>query len=88
MAEVSQEFAGEVEGQRVDRFTLTNANGMRVEILPWGATIQSIWASDRDGQLANVALGFATLGDYIEKNIPFFGCVAHIIIPIDPTALR
>lgn len=76
MAEISQEFAGEVAGTPVDRFTLTNANGMRVDILPWGATLQAIWAPDRDGQLANVALGFATLADYVEKNIPFFGCVA------------
>lgn len=76
MAEVSREFVGEVEGQPVDRFTLTNANGMRVEILPWGATIQSIWAPDRAGSFANVALGFADLRDYIEKNVPFFGCVA------------
>lgn len=76
MSEVSQEFAGEVEGRAVDRFILTNDNAMRVEILPWGATIQSIWAPDRDGRFANVALGFSTLQDYIEKNVPFFGCVA------------
>ncbi len=76
MVTVSREHAGEVEGTRVDRFTLSNDGGMRVEILPWGATIQSIWVPDRQGQLANVALGFADLPTYIARNVPFFGCVA------------
>lgn len=76
MAEVTQEPAGEVEGTPVDRFTLTNSAGLCVEILPWGATIQSVWASDRDGVPGNVVLGFADLPAYIERNIPFFGCVA------------
>jgi aldose 1-epimerase len=76
VVEVSREEAGEVEGERVDRFTLVNANGLRVEILPWGATIQSIWAPDRHGRLENVALGFANLQDYVDGNEPFFGCIA------------
>lgn len=76
MAEVSREHAGEVEGQPVDCFTLANQNGLRVKILPWGATITSVWAPDRDGNLANIVLGFPDLHTYIERNLPFFGCVA------------
>jgi aldose 1-epimerase len=76
MATVSREFAGEVEGQTVDRFTLESGGGLRVEILPWGATIQSVWAPDRARELANVALGFAGLTGYVDGNLPFFGCVA------------
>jgi aldose 1-epimerase len=76
VAKVSREHAGKIDGERVERFTLTNDNGLRVEILPWGATIQSVWAPDRDGRLANVALGFAELATYVSRNEPFFGCVA------------
>jgi aldose 1-epimerase len=76
VAEVRHELAGEVEGRRVDRFTLSNERGLRVEILPWGATIQSVWAPDRAGTWANVALGFADLEAYATRNVPFFGCVA------------
>jgi aldose 1-epimerase len=76
MPEVRREHVGKVEGKPVERFILTNANGLRVEILPWGATIQSVWAPDRDGNVANVALGFADLESYVERNVPFFGCVA------------
>ena len=76
MSEVQRAFAGEVEGQAVDAFTLTNRAGMVVVILPWGATIQSVSVPDRDGQFTNVALGFSTLADYVTGNLPFFGCVA------------
>jgi aldose 1-epimerase len=76
VGEVRRELAGEVEGRRVDRFMLSNERGLRVEILPWGATIQSVWAPDREGAWANVALGFADLETYVAGNVPFFGCVA------------
>ena len=61
MAEVSREPVGEIAGQRVDRCTLANRHGLRVELLTYGATTRAVWAPDRDGELANVALGFADL---------------------------
>ena len=76
MVEVSREPFGEFEGQRVDRFTLANENGFRVELLSYGATIRAIWAADRDGQFANVTLGFADLAGYLQEPSPFFGCIA------------
>ena len=76
MVEVIQEAAGEIDGQPVSRFTLRNAQGVEVVILPWGAVIQSVRIPGRDGEFANVALGFADLATYVTGNIPFFGCVA------------
>jgi aldose 1-epimerase len=76
MAESSREPYGEFEGREVERFTLANGRGVRVEILPYGGIVRAIWLPDRDGQTANVALGFADLAGYVEKNEPFFGCVA------------
>ena len=76
MVEVIQEVAGEIDGQPVSRFTLRNAQGVEVVILPWGAVIQSVRIPDRNGQFANVVLGFADLATYVTGNIPFFGCVA------------
>jgi aldose 1-epimerase len=61
-------------GQRVDRYTLTNKNGMRVRIITFGGIIQTIEVPDRRGRLANVALGFDNLTDYVERN-PYFGCI-------------
>jgi aldose 1-epimerase len=65
---------GEVEGKPVERYTLTNANGMEVAILTYGGIIQSIRVPDRDGTMANVVLGFDNLDDYVAKS-PYFGAI-------------
>jgi len=51
------------------RYTLFNNRGMRVQIITYGATIQSIWVPGRGGT-ADVTLGFATLADYVKFNSP------------------
>jgi aldose 1-epimerase len=70
---VREAFGTTAEG-RVDRFTLTNGQGMRVRILTYGGIIQTIEVPDRRGRTANVALGFDNLTDYVERN-PYFGCI-------------
>jgi aldose 1-epimerase len=62
-------------GEKVFRYTLTNDHGMRVRIITYGGIVQSIEVPDRNGHRANVALGFATLDDYINKNSPYFGAI-------------
>src|SRR6266568_5308580 len=47
------------------RYTLTNCHGMQVRLLTYGAITQSIIVPDEHGHKANVALGFATLNDYV-----------------------
>lgn len=69
------EFGVTPAGETVERFVLTNANGISVALLSLGCIIQSIDIPDRDGALANVALGFGRFEDYLD-NHPFFGCVA------------
>jgi len=61
-------------GEKVFRYTLTNSRGMQVKILTYGGIVQSIEVPDRNGQKVNVALGFATLKDYLERS-PYFGCI-------------
>jgi aldose 1-epimerase len=62
--------------QRVDRYTLTNSSGMQVKIITYGGIVQSVRVPDRHGRMANVALGFATLDDYISTgNSPYFGAL-------------
>ena len=43
---------------------------MRVQILTYGATIQSIWVPGRNGRTADVVLGFKTLANYVKFNSP------------------
>lgn len=65
---------GAVEGEPVERHTLTNANGMEVAILTYGGIIQSIRVPDKNGTMADVVLGFDNIDDYVSKS-PYFGAI-------------
>ena len=73
-AGVASEPFGEVAGQAVERYTLTNASGMQISILTYGATVQSIMVPDREGNMENVALGFDNIEDY-DTISPYFGSI-------------
>ncbi len=60
------------DGREVQLFTLTNSHGNSVEMTNWGATIVTVNVPDRDGQLANVNLGFSELAGYLQRH-PFYG---------------
>jgi aldose 1-epimerase len=71
---ITREPFGDINGQTVERFTLTNDHGMSVSILTYGGIIQSLHVPDRHGQIANVALGCADLDTY-RQHSPYFGAV-------------
>ena len=48
--------------------SLTNANGMQVRILAYGAIVQSLTAPDRHGDCADVVLGYDTVDGYSGGN--------------------
>ena len=61
----------------IQEYTLKNKNGMEVRITNYGATITAIQVPDRDGNFADVALGYDSVEAYINAvNRPYFGCVA------------
>lgn len=68
-------FGKTPEGEKVELYTLTNKNGMRVSIATYGATVVDLVVPDRNGKLADVSLGFSTLKPYPTKS-PYFGCIA------------
>ena len=73
---VAKKAFGEMpDGSKVSEYVLTNAHGMQVSLLDYGATVKDIMAPDRNGAYANVSLGFGNLADYREKS-PYFGCTA------------
>ncbi len=71
---IVKESFGVAFDEDVDRYTLTNANGVEIKILTYGGIVQSIRVPDRNGDLGNVALGFATLDEYVAGS-PYFGCI-------------
>jgi aldose 1-epimerase len=56
--------------QTVFRYTMTNSNCMQVRVITYGATVQSISVPDRHGHVADIALGFKTLADYVNLASP------------------
>jgi aldose 1-epimerase len=67
-------FGTLADGTPVRLFTLSNRRGMAVKITEFGGIITEIWVPGRDGQAANVALGFGQLDEYV-KGHPFFGAI-------------
>lgn len=55
-------------------YTLTNKNGMKVEIINYGAIVVSLTAPDKNGKLEDVVLGFDNLQDYVKDN-SFIGAI-------------
>ena len=64
MAITTRPFGMTKAGQTVTEYTLTNHSGASIKIIDLGAILTSIIVPDRDGKLADVALGFDTLEPY------------------------
>src|SRR5438067_2524869 len=67
-----QTFGKTEEGQQVDLYTLTNKNGVEVAITNYGGTVVSWKVPDRNGQVADVVLGYDNVKDY-EAGKAYFG---------------
>ena len=67
-------FGKTAEGQKVEIYTLTNKNGMKVSLMTRGATVVNLYTPDRNGKLGDIALGFSSLDSYTDK-VPYFGAV-------------
>ncbi len=65
-------FGTTTDGTPVNAYTLENSAGMQVRRIEYGAAITSIRIPDRNGHLADVVLGFDSLGPY-ETRSPHFG---------------
>lgn len=57
--------------------TLENSNHMRVTLLSYGATIQSIVVPDRNGVLTDVLLGYETVKEYEENDGYLGACIGR-----------
>jgi aldose 1-epimerase len=63
---------GRAAGQAVEIYTLTDAQGIELRIMTYGAAIVSLKTPDRAGRRQNIVLGFDTLAPYL-AGVPYFG---------------
>ncbi len=60
----------------IQLYTMTNKSGMTVKVTNYGAIITSIVVPDRTGKLADVALGYDRVEDYMNAvDKPYFGAI-------------
>jgi aldose 1-epimerase len=69
---------GSVDEQAVELYTLTNDRGLIARIATYGATLVELHVPDRDGRLADVALGFDTVDDYVRMPLYFGATVGRV----------
>jgi aldose 1-epimerase len=65
-------FGATAEGKPVTLFTCTNANGLVLKMIDYGAIVVSLQTPDRDGKLANITQGFDSIDGYLKRH-PYFG---------------
>lgn len=77
--DITQEVFGKVDGQQIDRYTLTNEKGMIVKVITYGGIISELYAPDRNGVYEDVILGFDSIDGYLSPEYsqvnPFFGAL-------------
>jgi len=70
-----QPFGVTAKGEPVTAYLLTNASGMRVKLLDFGAAIAEVWMPDRKGHFENAVLSFDSPAGYEEHADAYIGAV-------------
>ncbi|HTL31122.1 MAG TPA: aldose epimerase family protein [Tepidisphaeraceae bacterium] len=71
---ISTEEFGKVDGQAIEKYTLSNNNGASASMITYGGRVTELHVPDQNGKAANIVLGFDNLRQYQEKN-PYFGAL-------------
>ena len=61
-------------GGAIEQFILTNAHGIEVRAITYGAIITSVRTPDRAGQLGDIVFGYDSLSGYV-KDAAYFGAL-------------
>ena len=68
------ESIGMVDGREIRAFTISNARGLTARIMELGATLLELHAPDRQGKLADIALGEQDLAACLVSH-SYFGAI-------------
>jgi aldose 1-epimerase len=69
-----KEHGQNADGKTVYLYTLTNAAGMTVSVMTHGAALVNLFVKDRNGNPADVTLGYDSIDGYLVKSA-YFGAV-------------
>ena len=84
------DFESMIDGKTTRLFTMENENGMVVTLTNYGAKILSVYVADKNGNFADVMLGFKSVDDYQQYGAshgavvgPFANRIANAQFTID-----
>src|SRR5215475_531350 len=69
-----KDYGKTADGQAVDLYTLSNASGMKAEIITYGGALVSLTAPDRSGKFGDIVLGMDDIKGY-QTPVPYFGAL-------------
>ena len=69
-----ENFDTVVNNRKVELYTLQNPEGIAVQLTNYGASIVSVITPDKDGNYADIALGYNDIGGYLTDNMNQ-GCI-------------
>ena len=67
------DFGKDLNGNCVKLFSISNFNGLVAKVTNFGAVLVSLFVPDKNGNLADVVLGFDSLENYFKNDICYFG---------------
>lgn len=66
-------FGGELDGKKVELFTLKNAAGVVTQITNYGGRVVNLFVPDKDGAFEDIVLGYSSLNGYLSSNEIYYG---------------
>jgi aldose 1-epimerase len=64
-----------IDGKKTSLFILKNKHGLEAAITNYGGKVVSLLIPDRNGNFADVVLGFSSIHDYLTAKGPYFGAL-------------
>jgi aldose 1-epimerase len=63
------------KGKEIFTYTIKNKNGSLVEILNYGGIVRCLKVPDKNGEFADIVLGYDKAEQYMENNYSYFGAL-------------
>jgi aldose 1-epimerase len=76
--EVSKTEFGLFRNQTIWQYTLANDNGLKLNVMNYGATLTDIEMPDKHGKIAHIVIGSGRFQDYLEEDAYFGATVGRV----------
>ena len=68
-------FSTKVDGKKVSLYTLKNKQGLVAEITNYGGRVVSLWVPGKNGEFADVSIGYNSIDGYLNNPESFYGAI-------------